>query len=256
MVSTILQKAVLRYCRIKYLWGEDQHFKPKLTFAICNTAILVSAFSAQARDLGTHGVIYPIEEEDPIALIQSKLKRMERSGELERRHQELQQKTKAGIERPKPVEGTTKACENRVFYFDPTYVVKEDLKDHTGRVFYKKGTKINPLETVTLSQNLLFFDGDDDEQVAFAKEKLNESSVRLILIKGAPLALSEKLKIPVYFDQGGLLIKKLGIHHVPAFVTQKELHLRIEEIDLRAQTNSPSGLKKDSLSENSFNEDT
>ncbi|MBY0501703.1 MAG: type-F conjugative transfer system protein TraW [Alphaproteobacteria bacterium] len=250
----MLQKAVLRYCRIKRLWGEDQHFKQKLTFAICNTAILVSAFSAQARDFGTHGVIYPIEEEDPIALIQSKLKRMEERGELENHYQELQQKTKAGIERPKPVEGITKACENRVFYFDPTYEVPEDIKDHMGQVFYKKGTKINPLETITISQNLLFFDGDDDGQVAFAREKLKENSVKLILVKGAPLALSEKIKVPVYFDQGGLLTKKLGIHHVPAFVTQEELRLRIEEIDLKAQTNSPSELKKDSLSKSSRTE--
>ncbi|MBL8675857.1 MAG: type-F conjugative transfer system protein TraW [Alphaproteobacteria bacterium] len=235
----MLQKAVLRYCRIKCLWGEDQHFKPKLTFAICNAAILVSAFSAQARDFGTYGVIYPIEEEDPIALIQSKLKRMEESGELERHHQELQQKTKAGIERPKLVEGVSKARENRVFYFDPTYEIPEDLKDHTGQIFYKKGTKINPLETITLSQGLLFFDGDDDEQIAFAKEKLKESSVRLILVKGAPLALSEKIKVPVYFDQAGLLTKKLNIKHFPTLVAQKGLLLRIEEISLSTQTNSP-----------------
>jgi hypothetical protein len=34
----------------------------------------------------------------------------------------------------------------------------------------------------------------------------------------------------VYFDQQGVLTKKLGIQHVPALVSQEELRLRIEEI--------------------------
>jgi len=194
--------------------------------------------TAHAKDFGVRGKIALIEEDDPMALIQNKLKTMEERGELERHNRELQKKTRMAIERPKPVEGLSKAKETRIFYYDPTYIVPEDIKDHTGKIFYKKGTKVNPLETVTLSSSLLFFDGDDDDQVAFAKEKLKEklneklaeSSVKLILVKGAPLALSEELKVPVYFDQSGLLTKKLGIHHVPALVTQHGLRLRIEEI--------------------------
>ena len=196
---------------------------------------LAQTSALHAKDMGSHGVVYPIDEQDPIILIQNKLRSMEESEDLERHYQELQQKTKAGIERPKPVEGITKARKNRVFYFDLTYEVPEDLKDHTGQVFIAKGTKINPLETVSLSQNLLFFDGDDSDQVAFAKEKLKAARVKLILVKGAPLALSEELNIPVYFDQAGLLTQKLRIKHVPAFVTQEDKRLRIEEFDLREE---------------------
>jgi conjugal transfer pilus assembly protein TraW len=199
-----------------------------LFFLLC----LGSPVTLQAKDFGVQGKIASIEEQDPIVLIQSKLKTMEERGELEQHNRELQKKTKAAIERPKSVEGIFKAKESRIFYYDPTYIVPEDLKDHQGRTIHSKGTKINPLETVTLSQGLLFFDGDDRDQVAFAKENLKESSVKLILVKGAPLVLSEELKVPVYFDQSGLLTKKLGIHHVPALVTQQALHLRIEEIKL------------------------
>ena len=186
--------------------------------------------TALARDCGTHGVLYSIEEEDPIQLIQQKLKVMEESGELERHNHILQKKGKAAVERPRPVAGITRAPKSHTFYYDPTYVVQNDLTDHKGRVFIKKGTKVNPLETVSLSQNLLFFDGDDEEQKNFAKEKLQQSPLKLILTKGAPLALSEELKVPVYFDQQGVLTKKLGIQHVPALVSQEELRLRIEEI--------------------------
>lgn len=186
-----------------------------------------------AKDFGVHGKIAPIAEQDPIILIQSKLKIMEERGELERHNHELQKKTKTSIERPKPVEGLTKAIKNRVFYYDPTYVVQEDIKAHQGKVIHQKGTHINPLETVSLSQGLLFFDGDDEDQVAFAKGKLNEHPVKLILVKGAPLTLSEELGVPVYFDQSRILIKKLSIKHVPALVTQDKLRLRIEEINLQ-----------------------
>ena len=205
-------------------------FRKLLQF--CISAVLFSGDCLQAGDLGTRGVIYPIEEGDPVVLIQQKLKGMEERGELERHHRELQQKTKTAVERPKPVEGIPRASETRIFYYDPTYVAKEDLKDHTGRVFYKKGSKINPLETVSLSQDLLFFDGDDLDQRDWAQEKIQKGSVKLILIKGAPLALSEEMNMPVYFDQGGLLTKKLDVRHVPAFVTQEGLSLRIEEFKL------------------------
>lgn len=206
--------------------------KKTVFFILC----LGQLFSCNAKDFGVRGKIAPIEEDDPISLIQSKLKTMEERGELERHNRELQKKTRAAIERPKPVEGISKAKETHIFYYDPTYIVPEDLKDHQGRTIHSKGTRLNPLETVTLSQGFLFFDGDDGDQVAFAKEKLKEKlsecSIKLILVKGAPLALSEELKVPVYFDQSGLLTKKLGIHHVPALVTQHGLRLRTEEIKM------------------------
>ncbi|OJW54590.1 MAG: type-F conjugative transfer system protein TraW [Alphaproteobacteria bacterium 41-28] len=201
----------------------------------CISIILFSGVCLQADDFGTHGVIYPIEEEDTIVLIQQQLRNMEESGELARHNTALQKKTKAAIERPKPVEGITKASKERIFYFNPSYVVKEDLKDHQGRIVAKKGTKINPFETVSLSQNLLFFDGEDSEQREYAQQKLKDEKVKLILVKGAPLALSEEWSVSVYFDQGGLLTKKLGIRHVPALVSQEKLQLRIEEINLGEQ---------------------
>jgi len=208
-------------------------------FAFFILMILQSLQPLAARDCGTHGVIYVVEEKDPIALIHQKLKVMEDSGELERRNIELQKKTQASVERPKPVEGIRKATQSRIFYYDPTYVVKEDLKDHQGRIFAKKGSKLNPLESVSLSHDLIFFDGDNAEQLVWVKDRLVESTsskpLKLILIQGAPLKLAEELKFPVYFDQGGVLIKKLKIKHVPTVVSQEGLRLRIEEVPLEGE---------------------
>ena len=85
-----------------------------------------------AKDFGTHGAIFPVEEIDPIQLIQQKLKVMEENGELAQRNLELQKKTQVSVERPKSVTAITKATKGRVFTYDPTYEVKEDLYDHQG----------------------------------------------------------------------------------------------------------------------------
>ena len=61
------------------------------------------------------------------------------------------------------------------------------------------------------------------------------------------MVLSEELKVPVYFDQAGLLTKKLGIKHAPALVAQVGLRLRIEEFDLKEKQELPSEIKKEDL---------
>lgn len=223
----------------------------------CIVIILAYSSSTRARDLGTHGTIYPIEEQDPIALIQQKLKVMEESGELEQRNRELQKKTRTFVERPKSAKGITKATKNRVFYYDPTYEVKENLYDHQGRLFAKKGTRINSLETVSLSINLIFFDGDDEDQLAWVKgqqvaaQSKKEKPIKLILVKGAPLKLSKDLGVPVYFDQSGSLTKKLEIKNVPTLVSQIGHQLKIEEIKIPPSfRKQDSGIRyQDSLSE-------
>lgn len=214
---------------------------------------------SEAKDLGVHGVIHPIEEEDPIALIQNKLKKMEEKGELQKHNLHIQKRTKESVERPSPVEGISKTTKSRLFTYDPTFTVQKDIKDHLGRIIHPKGAKINPLEMVSMTEELVFIDGDDPEQKSWAFDRIEKSEasdqspeishqkerrIKLVLVKGPPLALSEELGIPVYFDQGGVLVKKLGINHVPAIVGQsnpsaekseKSLCLHIEEVVLGDQ---------------------
>jgi conjugal transfer pilus assembly protein TraW len=203
--------------------------------------LLVSLYalsSAKARDCGTHGPLFPVDEKDPIALIHQKLKNMEETGDLSHYEAEAHKKIKSSVERPAPVKGITKAIQSRTFYYDPTFVVEHDLKDHQGKVFAKKGTKINPLEKISLSSSLLFFDGGDPEQLAWVQTQLKDqkNSLTLILTNGSPLQLAEEVGQAVYFDQGGLLTKKLGIIHTPASVSQEGLRLRIEEVCISSRS--------------------
>src|SRR4029077_12524398 len=106
-------------------------------------------------------------------------------------------------------------------------------RDHKGTVFHKAGTTLNPLELHSLKHPLLFINGDDLEQVTWAKKYIHLNP-KIILVNGSPFNLMQALDIPIYFDQGGTIIKKLGIKQVPARVEQEDKKLVISEVKLEA----------------------
>ena len=127
------------------------------------------------------------------------------------------------IKEPRSVEGIIKTEKPRVFEFDPTIEVTEDLKDQKGKIFARKGDKHNALDYIKYSKVLLFIDGEDEEQIEWAKLKLlKHKKVKIILVKGKPLNLQERLKRPIYFDQYGIITKRVGVKQVPAKVWQEE----------------------------------
>jgi conjugal transfer pilus assembly protein TraW len=85
---------------------------------------------------------------------------------------------------------------------------------------------------VSLSKHLLFFDGRDSEQVRRARRLIDHygGKVKPILVAGSYLDLMKAWQLSVYFDQQGVLIRKLGITHVPALVSQEGSRLRIDEL--------------------------
>ena len=98
-------------------------------------------------------------------------------------------------------------------------------------MFYKKGTKVNPLDYNFFHNSWIFIDGNDPKQVDWLKEDQLDGN-KLILINGSPIKLSEQLEMPVFFDQLGVITTKLNINAVPAIVTRSKDKLKIEEICL------------------------
>ena len=198
--------------------------------------VLCSILSVSAKDFGTLGEIFPIREKNLLQLIQSKLKAIEDSGQMARHQKEIVQRTEKRIRRPDPVAGIHKTVTPREFLYDPSLTVPYDLKDHRGQLIHAQGTKVNPLETHQLRSPLIFVDGDDTEQLAWAIGEFKAASElnkpKIILVKGAPLDLSNEWDLPIYFDQGGAIVAKLGIAQVPAKVSQKENLLLVQELDL------------------------
>jgi conjugal transfer pilus assembly protein TraW len=180
-----------------------------------------------AHDLGCFGETFSIQEQNMIEVIQKKLKKTS----LEKHQKIIQERIKKSIERPKYNKEIVTTKIKRTFIFEPSVVVSKDLKDHSGKVFIARGTKINPLHIRSLTKPLLFINGDEEDQREWAQNKLKKNRLaKIILIKGEPLKLMKKWRKAIYFDQQGLLVKKLGIRHVPAFVTQKDDVLEIQEV--------------------------
>lgn len=190
--------------------------------------IVFYSASISAKDLGTFGETFPIVEENLLSFIQGKLSQLHASNELAKHQSAIVERVVKSIRCPAAVEGLIKTKEPRQFYYDPSILVPYDLKDHRGIVFHKAGTFLNPLELYTLRSPLLFIDGEDAEQVDWAKRQNNTS--KIILVKGSPFELMKGDPQPIYFDQGGSIVKKLGIQQVPARVEQQGKKLMVSEI--------------------------
>ncbi|MBB3221712.1 type-F conjugative transfer system protein TraW [Pseudoduganella umbonata] len=169
-----------------------------------------------------------------LAWIERRLAAQQASGALAAKVDAAVSRAKTTLENPAPVAGITRAKTSRTAYFDPTYTAPRTIASPAGTILIAAGMKINPLTTVSLSRPLIFFDARDRDQVAFAQRYLDsrEGLARPVLVGGSYVDLMHRWRIPVYFDQQGALVKRLGIRHVPAIVAQDGLRLRIDEIAL------------------------
>jgi conjugal transfer pilus assembly protein TraW len=187
-----------------------------------------------AKDLGTIGPVHAIAEQDMLLLIEQRLQAKAASGELARLQQAAMERAKRSIREPKPVDGLARSTQRRTQWFDPSVHFDEPVLDEQGRVLVAAGTQFNPLTVLSFGKTWLFFDGRDAAQVRRAKAFMDSATgpVKPILVGGSPLALAERWKRRVYFDQGGRLTQRLGLKAVPAAVTQEGSLLRIEELGL------------------------
>ena len=195
-------------------------------------AALALTGAVPAQDLGVIGPVYPIAEPNLLEVILAKLREAESSGALARLQREAQARVRREIEEPIPVAGIAKTTRPRTYHFDPSIVVADAIRDADGRGIAAPGTTVNPLDTVALTQPLLFLDARDAAQLARARQLLDERAgrLKLILTGGSYLDLMRRWQRPVFFDQQGSLTAKLGIRQVPALVTQDGRRLRIDEL--------------------------
>jgi conjugal transfer pilus assembly protein TraW len=192
---------------------------------------------ATAKDFGTQGTVYEIEEVDMLDMIKNKLASMQASGELALKQEEMKKVAEARIMRPKRVESVVHTVEERTYEYDPTIIVEEDIKDHKGRLIKEKGTRVNPLEigkAYSIIKPLLFIDGDSKEQVKWALDYVKniDDKAIVILVNGSPIELMKKYKRRFYFDQSGSLTGKLGIKQVPAEAVHVGSVIQIKELVL------------------------
>jgi conjugal transfer pilus assembly protein TraW len=208
-----------------------------ITIVVIWIFIIISALllsiNAKAKDFGVVGRTSEIKEVDAIEEIKGKLSDMEARGELNEHNERMKKEVSDRIKSPKSL-NLGRAGEVREYEYDPSIEVKEDLRDARGIVFHRKGTRVNPLNVVSMPYELIFFDGEDEDQLKYVIKKYEESEIKpkLILTGGSPVRLEEEYKLDFYFDQEGEIIKKLGIKAVPAIVMQEDKVLKVKEVRL------------------------
>ena len=194
--------------------------------------LMLGATGTRAMDLGVIGPTYEISEPHLLQMIEQRLRAKERSGELGRLEAQVRERGIATVKNPPPVTGLRATETVRTFYFDPSFTLDRNILGPQGELLFAAGTRKNPLEVVSLSLHLLFFDARDPRQVGRARQliTLYQGRVKPILVGGSYLDLMQSWHLPVYYDQQGLLTRRLGITQVPALVSQDGLRLRIDEL--------------------------
>ncbi len=187
---------------------------------------------ALAKDYGIQGTTYEIKEKNLLSEIQERLQEAKNNGQLDKFQNGVKKQMLDQANNPREVVGIVKASIAREWVFDPSISWPEDLRDQNGKVFYRAGTKVNPLDHVSLTKALVFINGADDKQVKWALQQhsVRKGRAKIILIKGRLLDLMRANKVRFYFDQGGNLTKKFSIHAVPAIVEQEGKILKVREV--------------------------
>lgn len=174
------------------------------------------------------GALFQISEMDIKLVLMKRMQNID----MKQAKKEVQERIKKSIKTPPPVFQNARCRQYKTWTFDPTVVLDQNIVDHKGRVLQKQGVTYNPLFQRKISTQLIFIEGDDEQQIAWA---LKQPYSKIVLVNGSPIALEEKHQMPIYFDQRGFLCRKFGITAFPARVFQENHALRCEEIALSAK---------------------
>ena len=191
---------------------------------------VIAALPATAKDLGVRGATWPVAEPDLLVEIETRLQEMQRSGELARLEEEARIRARRQLEEPEPVPGIAPATEERSRPFDPAIVVAQDIRTPDGTLIAVAGTRLDPLERMGLTRDLIFVDGRREAEIAWALA--HGRPAKIVLLAGRPLDLMRRHRRPFFFDTGGRLAARFGIAATPTLVERDGSRLRLTEIPI------------------------
>ena len=183
---------------------------------------------AVAKDLGVRGATWPVAEPDLLLEIEGRLVELQRSGDLARLEDEARTRARQSLEEPEPVPGIAPARERRTRLFDPSIAVARDIRTPDGTLIAAAGTRVNPLERLPLTRDLIFVDGRREAEIAWALA--HDRPARIVLLAGRPLDLIRRHRRPFFFDTGGRLAARFGIAATPTLIAQDGSLLRLSEV--------------------------
>jgi conjugal transfer pilus assembly protein TraW len=196
--------------------------------------VLLAPAATSAANLGVVGPVYPIAEQNALSLITNTLKAKEKSGELARLEKEAIKRSMHSLKNPLAVPDLGQVTQRSSRLIDPTVRYAQAITTDEGQIVVPAGARINPLDVMSLSKTLVFFDGRDAAQVtAVHKMVLKNPRVKPILVAGSWLEIGRAWKQTVFFDQRGALSKRFEISAVPTVIRQQGRALLLEEIPTR-----------------------
>ncbi len=192
-------------------------------------AALCGSFKpASAIDIGSIGRTYPISEPDLIEYIHKRLAAMEKDGLMQKFQKDLTDRGRAFAEKPQGRK-LPRASVRRAAQVDMTLRLSADIRDAKGSLLYGKGTEVNPLKIKRLARTMCFIDGDDRDQVQWAKANCSDyAKAKIILVNGSPRQVAEEIKSRIFFDQQSYWSKRFQIAEVPATLRQVGEALYVE----------------------------
>ncbi|MDE0048139.1 MAG: type-F conjugative transfer system protein TraW [Rhodospirillales bacterium] len=193
-------------------------------------AAVIAAQPVAAKDLGVRGATWPVAEPDLLIQIEARLIEMQQSGKLARLEDEARTRARRQLEGPEPVPGIAPARERRTRMFEPAITVAQDIRTPDGILIAAAGTRVNPLERVGLTRDLIFVDGRREAEIAWALA--HGRPAKIVLLAGRPLDLMRRHRRPFFFDTGGRLAARFGIEATPTLVERDGSRLRLTEIPI------------------------
>ena len=182
---------------------------------------------ASGKDLGVHGKLYEIEEEDMLSYVRRK------AGEIDMRalQESMERKLEESYAKHSLVSlDVPSATEERVRYVDPSVNVRNPLYDHTGKMIFPAGV-VNPLDHVRLSKSILVLREDQVKGALEETDKRDEKPI-LVLTDG-DIRRASSLAGQMVYKANPFMLKRFKIEKVPSIVMQEGRKLRVEEIVLK-----------------------
>lgn len=186
-----------------------------------------AAAQASGKDLGVHGKLYEIKEEDMLSYVRRK------AGEIDMRalRESMERKLKESYAQHSFVSlDVPSATEERVRYVDPSVNVQNPLYDHTGKMIFPAGV-INPFDHVPLSKSILVL---REDQVKMALEEIGKRGGNpILLLTDGDIRKASSLAGRMVYKASSFMLRRLQIEKVPSLVTQDGQRLRVKEMVLK-----------------------
>ena len=185
------------------------------------------AAQASGKDLGVHGKLYEIREEDMLSYVRRKAEEINMRALWENMEKKLEESyarhSLVSLDVPS-------ATEERVRYVDPSVNVRNPLYDHTGKMIFPAGV-VNPLDHVSLSKSILVLREDQVKRALEETDKRGEKPILLLIdgdIRRASLVAGRMV-----YKASPFMLRRLQVEKAPSLVTQEGRKLRVREMILK-----------------------